>query len=111
MNNGFVFSHCQAGEDMKLSWRRDDASSYSFACFWTDHVEVTGDMNDQVYAQSLYSDYCMFCQDRGFGDPIYYTKMREWIESHVDSELCVAKRIHKTATNPRSGYCGIKIHY
>ena len=111
MNNGFVFSHCQAGEDLKASWRRDDASSYSFACFWTDHVEVTGNMGDQVYAQTLYSYYCMFCQDRDFGEPVYYTKMREWIEAHVDPDLCVAKRIHKTATNPRSGYCGIKINY
>ena len=110
LDRGYQFSCCQASEDMKNSWRRDDASSYTFASFWTDYVSVTGDSDDEVFAQTLYDRYAMYCQDRGV-EPIYYNKMREWIESHTEAELCKAKRIHRTGTNPRAGYSGIKLYY
>ena len=110
LDRGYQFSYCQASEDMKNSWRRDDASCYTFASFWTDYVTVTGDSEDEVFVQTLYDRYTMYCQDRGV-EPIYYNKMREWIESHTDAALCRAKRIHKTGSNPRAGYGGIKLHY
>ena len=110
LDRGYQFSYCQASEDMKNSWRRDDASCYTFASFWTDYVSVTGDSEDEVFVQTLYDRYTMYCQDRGV-EPIYYNKMREWIESHTDAELCRAKRMHKTGSNPRAGYGGIKLCY
>ena len=110
LDRGYQFSYCQASEDMKNSWRRDDASCYTFASFWTDYVSVTGNSEDEVFVQTLYDRYTMYCQDRGV-EPIYYNKMREWIESHTDAELCRAKRIHKTGSNPRAGYGGIKLCY
>lgn len=110
LNNGFTFSHCQASLDMKESWRRDDASFVSFSKFWQDFVQVTGDFNDQIYSQTLYEKYSFFCQDHQI-EPIYYTNMKEWIEHHTDSEMCIPKRLHHTGQNPRAGYCGIKVHY
>ena len=110
LNNGYVFSPCQASEDMKASWRLDDISTVSFANFWQDYVEVTGDPSDQIYSQVLYEKYSFYCQDRRI-DPVYYTKMKEWIEAHTDPDMCVAKRLHRTAQNPRAGYCGIKVNY
>ena len=110
LNNDFTFSYCQASLDIKESWRHDDASFVSFANFWQDCVEVTGDFNDQIYAQTLYDQYFSFCQDHLF-EPIYYTRMREWIEAHTDGEMCVSKRLHYTGKNPRAGYCGIKVNY
>jgi putative DNA primase/helicase len=110
LNNGYVFSPCQASEDMKASWRRDDVSTVSFASFWQDYVEVTGDPDDQIYSQVLYEKYSYYCQDRGI-DPVFYTKMKEWIEAHTDPDMCVTKRLHRTGQNPRAGYFGIKVHY
>ena len=110
LNNGYTFSPCKASEDMKASWRRDDISSVSFANFWQDYVEVTGNPNDQVFAQVLFDKYLCYCQDRR-ADPIYYTRMREWIEAHTDPGTCFAKRLHRTGQNPRAGYCGINVHY
>jgi hypothetical protein len=95
---------------MKASWRRDDVSTVSFASFWQDYVEVTGDPDDQIYSQVLYEKYSYYCQDRGI-DPVFYTKMKEWIEAHTDPDMCVTKRLHRTGQNPRAGYSGIKVHY
>lgn len=110
LNNDFTFSYCQASLDIKESWRHDDASFVSFANFWQDCVEVTGDFNDKIYSQTLYDQYLCFCQDHLI-EPIYYTRMREWIEAHTDGEMCVSKRLHYTGKNPRAGYCGIKVNY
>lgn len=110
LNNGFVFSHCQASLDIRESWRHDEISFVSFANFWQDYVEVTGDLNDQIFSQTLYEKYSYFCKDH-LVEPIYYTRMREWIEAHTDSEMCISKRLHHTGQNPRAGYCGIKVHY
>lgn len=110
LNNDFTFSHCQASLDIKESWRHDDISFVSFANFGQDYVEVTGDFNDQIFSQVLYEKYSCFCQDHHL-DPIYYTRMREWIDAHTDSEMCVSKRLHYYGQNPRVGYCGIKVNY
>jgi len=110
LNKDFTFSHCQASLDIKESWRRDDISFVSFANFWQDYVEVTGDLKDQIFSQTLYEKYSYFCQDH-LVEPIYYTRMKEWIEAHTDSEMCIPKRLHYTGQNPRAGYCGIKVHY
>ena len=110
LNNDFTFSYCRASLDIKESWRHEDVSLVSFANFWRDCVEVTGDMNDQIYSQTLYEKYTCFCQDH-LVEPIYYTRMREWIESHTDGEMCISKRLHYTGKNPRAGYCGIKVNY
>ena len=110
LENGYLFSPCQASENMKASWRRDDISTVSFANFWRDYVEVTGDVQDQIFAQVLYDQYVLYCRDRDV-EPIYYPKMKEWIEIHTDPNMCIAKRIHRTGQNPRAGYCGICVRY
>lgn len=108
VRNGFRFSPCRASEEMKASWRRDETSFHSWSCFWSEHVKITGDVEDEIFAQDLYNCYVDFCLMRNI-EPIYYTKMRDWISSHVDTESCYPKRIHKTGQNPRAGYCGIQL--
>ena len=110
MENGYHFSPCRAAEDLKASWQHDDPSLHTFAMFWSDFVEVTGDESDIVLSQDLYDKYFLYCHDRGI-DPVYYTKIKSWIEENADPQYCTVKRIRQNSPNPRAVYCGIKIHY
>lgn len=110
MESGYHFSPCRASTDLKASWQHDDPSMHTFAMFWSDFVEVTGDESDIVLSQDLYDQYILYCQDRGI-EPIYFTKIKSWVEENADPQRCVFKRIRQNSPNPRAVYCGIKVHY
>ena len=110
LENGYQFSPCKASDDLKASWRHEDPSMHTFAMFWSDFVEVTGYESDVVLSQDLYDRYVIYCQDRG-DDPVYFTKIKGWIEENTDPLCCKFKRVRQNSANPRAVYCGIKIHY
>lgn len=110
LENGYRFSPCKASDDLKASWRNDDPSMHTFAMFWDDFVEVTGNESDIVLSQDLYDRYVLYCQDRSI-EPIYFTKIKSWIAENTDPQRCTFKRIRQNSANPRAVYCGLKIHY
>lgn len=108
IKNNYTFSSCKKSEEMKQSWRRVEISTASFYYFWNECVEVTGDMQDEVYASDLQTAYSAYCNDNGL-EPVPYLNMLNWINYNVDPNVCCKKRIHKTNANPMSGFAGIKI--
>ena len=108
IRNNHRFSYCQKSEEVKRSWRKLEISTASFYYFWNDCVEVTGDSQDTVYSSTLHSAYLNYCTKNEL-EAVSYPHMQDWISRNVDLDLCQKKRIHKTGSNPLSGYSGIQI--
>ncbi len=108
IKNNHRFSYCQKSEEVKRSWRKVEVSTASFYYFWNEKIEVTGNPQNSVYASTLHSEYLEYCTNNGL-DAVPYSNMLDWISRNVDSNLCQKKRIHKTGSNPLSGFIGIKI--
>lgn len=108
VKNNYTFSSCPRSEAMKKSWRRAEFSTASVYYFWNNCVEVTGDSRDTVYASTLYSEYVKYCTENEL-DAVPYIQLLEWISKNTDPEMCEKKRIHRTNSNPLSGFAGIKI--
>jgi hypothetical protein len=42
-------------------------------------------------------------------EAVSYLQMIDWVSKNTDPESCMKKRIHKTNSNPMSGFVGIKL--
>ena len=106
LNNNCRFSECQAADEMKDDWRNTGIDLKSFEMYWYENINVTGNPEDQVFANDLYQQYQNYCRERNLEcAPYNYTK--RWIAINAQG-ACSHKRIHKTNENPRSGYIGIR---
>lgn len=108
---GYVFSYCQASEEMKASWRYGNAlSCYSFSAFWADYVEITESPKDGVFTQDLHEAYVQYCRARGL-EFIYHSDMVRWIDANYGSQIGERDRFRMGSPVARWGYHGIKLHY
>lgn len=108
----YVFSYCQASEDMKTRWRRGGEASYrGFESFFEDYVEITNDPNGGEFSLDLYEAYLDYCRSREI-EPITRTDMLNWIDSNYGSVLGKRDRF-RMGGNPvaRYGYHNMKLHY
>ncbi len=93
---------------MKAQWRNIKQDlTYTLEEFFSERVNVTGNPEDDVYAQPLYYEYQNYCKEQNY-DYISYNQMIEWVDLNLSSE-CKRKRIHHTGSNPRSGFIGLKL--
>lgn len=108
IRNNYAFSFCPRSEAMKQSWRRAEFSTASMVSFWSNCIDETADLRDTLYASELHAAYIKYCTDNDL-DAVSYMQMLDWISKNTDPERCMKKRIHRTGSNPLSGYAGIKI--
>lgn len=106
--NNNRFSECDEADIMKQKWQKGEESYHSWNRFWNECITITGKNSDFVFSTELYEVYCNYCADKRW-EPINNKAAIRWVESNVPKELCHYKRIHKTGTNPRHGFVGIKI--
>lgn len=60
-DNNYRFSKCQLADDMLTEWKNGKTSSYSFAAYWNDCVDVTGDYSHKIHAKILHEAYLEYC--------------------------------------------------
>lgn len=91
---------------MKEKWRNEETEvEYTLQEFLTECVEVTGNKQDSLYAMQLYDLYTEYCKKQGW-NPMKYAKVMEWCEKNIPQ--CEKKRIHRTGTNPKAGFEGMR---
>ena len=109
---GYVFSYCQASEDMKTCWRRGGQASYhGFESFFSDYVELTNDPKGGEFSQDLYDAYVDYCRNREV-EPITHSDMLNWIDANHGAVLGKRDRFRMGGnTVARWGYHNMRLHY
>lgn len=105
LRRNFVFSSCEAAEEMKRKWRNlEHEASQSILQFINECVVITGQPSDRVYTQKIYQAYSDYC-DRHELESVSKLKLIEWLKNNLPS--CKHRRLHDTGKNPLSGFEGM----
>lgn len=106
LQRGCIFSECSIAEEMKNQWRNSEKDLiYTLQCFLDDCIQITGDQKDSLYIHDFYEIYKDYCS-RNNWECMTYNKVADWCEKNILG--CKRKRIHRTGSNPKAGFVGMR---